>query len=207
MGEGHATGTGACIAGDFTGAQAQTLPGRRKENRKCESAGERLRQWEAGPSPHAILLRTPVVAPETPQSLHHLPCPLPTSLELSSASRPLCPFMGLLSLHSFLTSPGIHTGLPTKAVTALFGPWAMKISQTPVSGIPHFAVDPNPGAGATLEWKSGSVFCYDYILSFDWVLTFNWILTFHWILSFDRRLTIDWTLSVEYISLTFRTTC
>ena len=27
----------------FTGAQAQTLPGRRKENRKRESAGERLR--------------------------------------------------------------------------------------------------------------------------------------------------------------------
>ena len=43
VGEGRATGTGACIAGDFTGAQAQTLPGRRKENRKCESAGERLR--------------------------------------------------------------------------------------------------------------------------------------------------------------------
>ena len=43
VGEGRATGTGACIAGDFTGAQAQTLPGRRKENRKRESAGERLR--------------------------------------------------------------------------------------------------------------------------------------------------------------------
>ena len=78
----------------------------------------------------------------------------------------------------------------------------MKISQTLVGGIPHFAVDPNPGAGATLEWKSGSVFCYDYILSFDWVLSF------HWILSFVRRLTIDWTLSTDYnISLTFWTTC
>ena len=114
VGEGRATGTGACIAGDFTGAQAQTLPGRRKENRKCESAGERLRHWEAGPSPHAILLRTPVVAPETPQSLHHLPCPLPTSLGLSSASRPLCPFMGLLSLHPFLTSPGFIQVFPQK---------------------------------------------------------------------------------------------
>ena len=150
VGEGRATGTGACIAGDFTGAQAQTLPGRRKENQKRESAGERLRQWEAGPSPHAILLRTPVVAPETPQSLHHLPCPLPTSLGLPSASRPLCPFMGLLSLHPFLTSPGIHTGLPTKAVTALLGPWALGISPTPVRGIPQVAVDRNPGAEAML---------------------------------------------------------
>ena len=34
MGDGRATGTGACIAGDFTGAQAQALPGRRKENQK-----------------------------------------------------------------------------------------------------------------------------------------------------------------------------
>ena len=78
----------------------------------------------------------------------------------------------------------------------------MKISQTLVRGIPQVAVDPNPGAESTLEWKSGSVLCYDYILSFDWVLTF------HWILFFVRRLTIDWTLSVEYnISLTFQTTC
>ena len=68
MGEGRATGTGACIAGDFTGAQAQALPGRRKENQKRESAGERLRHWEAGPSPHAILLRT-LVVPLRPLSL------------------------------------------------------------------------------------------------------------------------------------------
>ena len=58
--------------------------------------------------------------------------------------------MGLLSLHPFLTSPGIHTGLPTKAVTALLGPWALGISPTLVRGIPQVAVDRNPGAEAML---------------------------------------------------------
>ena len=69
--------------------------------------------------------------------------------------------MGQPFLHPVLTSPGSHTGLPTKAFTALPGPWALNVYHTLVRGIPQGAPDQNPGASATLEWKSGSVLSYN----------------------------------------------
>lgn len=122
---------GSASLGTSQVQQEQTPPGRRKENQRCDSAGQRLRGSGRQDQVHLSSLsgRDPSVSPSPPHVLS------PTNLGSLSTSQPFCAFTGHLFLHPVLTSPGIQTGIPAIAHTALLGPPAMSIFQTFVRGI------------------------------------------------------------------------
>lgn len=130
-GEGSVQAPGSASLGTSQGQQEQIPPGRRKENQRCDSAGRRLRGSGRQDQVHLSSLsgRDPSVSPSPPHVLS------PTNLGSLSTSQPFCAFTGHLFLHPVLTSPGIHTGIPAIAHTALLGPQALSISETFVRGM------------------------------------------------------------------------
>ena len=159
VGEGSATGTRICIPGASQVQREQTPPGRRKENQRCDSAGQRLRGSGRQDQAHSSSLsgRDPSISPSPPYVLS------PTNLGSLSTAQPFCAFTGHLFLPPVLTSQRIHTVSPAIAHTALHSPRAISITQTFVRGIYHGALDLNLGAEAKLIGGCD----FDWILSFD----------------------------------------